>query len=463
MSTRRPVPQTSVGKLLSLTVDNPQYYTSSTIPVAAARMSSPPPPLLPITSVSTNQENNNNTADAEEKTMLWRNIATLFAQYDNLEGTVHEHHESLKRRSDDIYGDLKGMWCEVEDIQKNVSENNTLSRHVRKLRKYVNSKCEKLKEDISYGTSSADNEIFAYIDTIRENFNTKIENLQYENTQREQELRDLNDTYYRDYEMFVRRENELMAKLDAAVKMNEVLNTRLKHFEDSMMRQMMSVRNELRDEMVQRNINVAGDLRQEFTHAITRELESESKTNTQLVQSVNNELVELVTRSNEYHSHRYFGMVEDMKQIRENSETLRKSIGMVDAELSDVKETVEHLTDELGQNTTDVCNLQEDLGDLKDDMYREMDRDYYDLKDYVKRESNRHEKKFHPREHRLEDENTNAVQLIATEYAEQEPQQPQPQPQQPRQEYEEHVIIIDENTFRSDDDDDDDEVFAPQV
>lgn len=456
MSSRRPVPQTSVGKLVSLTVDNTQYYTSSTIPVAAARMSSPPPPLLPLASsnTSTNQENNN--ADAEEKTMLWRNIATLFAQFDNLDGTVQEYHESLKRRSDDIYGELKGMWNEVEIIQK-----DTKTMLVRKLRKYVNSKCEKLKEDLSYGSSSADNEIFAYIDTIREDFNTKIENLQYENTQREQELRDLNDTYYRDYEMFVRRENELMAKLDDAVKMNEVLNTRLKHFEDSMMRQMSNMRDELRDEMIQRNLNLAGNMREELTHAITKELECESRTNTQLVQSVNDELVELVTRSNQYHSHRYFGVVEDIKQIRENSETLRKSIGMVDAELSDVKETVEHLTDEVGQNTTGVCDLQEDLADLKDDMYHELDRDYYDLKDYVKRRNSRHEKKFHPRERSIGDEhNTNAVQLIATEYAEQQPEpEEQPEPQQRPQEYEEHVIIIDENTFHSSDD----EELAPQV
>lgn len=463
----RPVPQTSVGRLVSLSVDNPQYYASSPVAESSMPLSPPLPPLVPIVSASADHVNNN---DAEEKTMLWKNVATLFAKYDNLESMVQEHHESLKRRSDDIYGDLKGMWCEVETLQNDVAENNVLSKHVRKIKKYVNKKCEKLKEDMNYGSSCADDEIFAYIDTLRNEFDTRIKNLQDENTRREQELSDLNDTYYRDYEMFVQRENDLMAKLDSAVKMNEALNDRLKHFEDAMMRQFNLNYEQIymvRDEMEQRELKLAGDLRDEFAHLITKEVAFESKTNAKLVQSVNDELMELITRSNEYHSYRYFGMVEDVKQIRENSETLKKSIGMVDAELSDVKETIEHLTDEVGQNTTDVSNVQEDLADLKEDAYRELDRDYYDLKDYVKRHVNRHEKKHHPRPvveaDAVETQNIinngeDAVQLIAAEYAEQEQQLLPPQGN------EEHVIIIDENTFRYDDDGDDcEQVVAPQV
>lgn len=454
----RPVPQTSVGRLVSLTVDNPQNYTYASS-VSALAATSPPPHLLPIANANVDVDETNN--DVDEKTMLWKNVATLFAKYDNLESTVQEHHESLKRRSDDIYGDLKGMWCEFETLQTDVAENNMLSKHVRKIRKYVNKKCEKLKEDVNYGSSCADEEIFAYIETLRNEFDTRIKNLQDENTRREQELSDLNDTYYRDYEMFVKRENDLMAKLDSAVKMNDALNDRLKHFEDAMMRQLdnmhkqiYTVRDDVLDEMVQRDFKVAGDMREEMVHAITKEVAYESKTNAQLVQSVNDELTGLITRSNEYHTYRYFGMVEDIKQIRENSETLKKSIGMVDAELSDVKEALEHLTDEVGQNTTDVSNVQEDLADFKEDIYREMDRDYYDLKDYVKRHVNRHDKKYHRQDTNTEVVQSDALQTIATEYVEE-------QPQSQEQENEEHVIIIDENTFRSDDEDE--EVLAPQV
>lgn len=440
----RPVPQTSVGKLVSLTVDNPQYYTSP--PAAAANMSTPPH-LLPVSCVN----NNNDSGDAEEKTMLWRNVATLFAQFDNLESKGEEQYESTKRRSDELYGEIKCMWSEVESIQKSVTDHNTLSKCVRKIRKYVNKKCDTMKEDINYGSSCANEEIFAYIETLRSEFDTKIKNLQDENTRREQELSELNDTYDRDYHTFVQRENDLMAKLDTAVKMNESLNARLKHFEDAVMRQLdvrydqiYTVRDELRDEMAERDFRLAGDMREEFARAITKEVEFESKTSVQLVQSVNDELIDLITRSNECHSYRYFGLVEEVKQVRD---TLKKSIEMVDAELSDVKETVEHLTDELGQNTTDVSNVQVELDDLKKDVYYELDRDYYDLKDYVKRTNRRHEKKYHSQDD--DHQTTNAVQLIAEEYAEQE--QP-PEQQQERQN--EIFIIIDENTIVSEDEND---------
>jgi len=465
-SSRRPVPQTSIGKLVSLTVDNPNYYTSSPVAESRMPMSAPLPHLLPIHHTSTNQENNNN--DSEEKTMLWKNVATLFSKYDNLESLVQDHQESVNRSTDEIYQELHDVQGQ---LHTEITENNVLSKHVRKIRKYVNKKCDKLKEDVNYGSSCADEEIFAYIETLRGEFDTRIKNLQDENTRREQEISDLNDTYYRDYEMFVQRENDLMAKLDTAVKMNEALNARLKDFEAAMMRQLdvkynqiYMVREELIEQMNQLDFHLAGDLREEFARAITKEVAFESKTGAQLVQSVNDELTEMITRSNEYHSYRYFGLVEEVKQIRENGETLKKSIGMVDAELSDVKENVEHLTDEVGQNTTDVCDLQEYLAEMKDDIYREMDRNYYDLKDYVKRQNHRHEKKYHPRDHD-NNEPTNAVQLIASEYAEPE-QEPQPQPEQepqpqnqPQLENEEHVIIIDENTFHSDDE----EVLAPQT
>ena len=440
-----PVSQTSVGRLVSLTVDNPQYYTSN------------PPHLLPVSCVN-NNNNNNDSGDAEEKTMLWRNVATLFAQFDNLESKCEEQYESTKRRSDELYGEIKCVWSEVESVQNSVADvDNTTC--VRKIRKYVNKKCEQLKEDINYGSSCANDEIFAYIETLRSEFDTKIKNLQDENTRREQELSELNDTYNRDYDTFVQRENDLMAKLETAVKMNEAMNARFKHFEDAVMRQLdirynqiYTVRDELRHEMTERDIRLAGDMREEFARAITKEVEFESKTSAQLVQTVNDELTDLITRSNECHSYRYFGMVEEVKQVQD---TLKKSIGMVDAELSDVKETVEQLTDEVGKHTTDISNVQVELDDLKKDMYYELDRDYYDLKDYVKRTNRRHEKKYHPRSQDDEEQTTNAVQLIAEEYAEQEEQQ------QPRQN--EIFIIIDENTVVSEDDEQEDVMLRPQV
>lgn len=449
MSSSRAIPQTSVGRLVSLCVDNPQYYSA---PVSASSM----PSLLPLSAAAAAVGTTNKQDENDEKTIIWKNIANLFAKYDNLESAIQEQKESTDRCADEVYQEVQEVRADIERVQSDLTENNVLSKHIRKIRKYVNKKCEKLQEDINYGTSCADDEIFAYIETLRSDFDSRIQNLQDANTRQAQEMSELNDTYYRDYEMFVQRENHLMSKLDAALHMSETLNERIKQFEDVIMRQMKimndqiyTARDEVRDEMVQRNFALAGDLREEFVHAITKEVAFESKTSAQLVQTVNDELTDLVTRSNQYHSHRFFGMVEDINQIRVNGETLKKCIGMVDAELSDVKETVEHLTDEVGQNTTDVSNVGEDLADFKEDMYRELDRDYYDLKDHVKRQISRHEKKYqHDAPSSVVDaQNTDAVQIIANEYAEQE-EQAQPQPDE-----DEHVIIIDENTFRSDGDD----------
>ena len=167
-------------------------------------------------------------------------------------------------------------------------------------------------------------------------------------------------------------------------------------------------------------------------------------------------------------------MVQEVKQIRENCETLKKSIGMVDAELSDVKETVEHLTDEVGHNTTDIGIITDDIAEVKDDMYHELDRDYYDLKDYVKRQMHRHQKKYHHLSYY--DENTTStssataaaapdttsnredvIQFTAEQYAD-PVNEIIPEGQihsQNRRNEDEHLIIIDENTFHSDTDDED--------
>jgi|LauGreDrversion4_2_1035121.scaffolds.fasta_scaffold07543_7 hypothetical protein len=470
----RPVPQSSIGRLVSLSVDNPQYYTRSDTTLSSQ---STPPQLIPISEVTSaiNDENGNSVGknvsnDNEEKTMLWRNIANLFTKYDNLESALQQEKDATNRCTDDVYQELQEVQGEIERLQSKVVENTMLSTHVRKIRKYVNKKCEKMKDDINYGTTSVENEIFAYVDKLRTDFDSRINYLEDENNRRQRELSELNDTYYRDYEMFVERENNLMSKLNSALRVNEDTNERLKHVEESLMRQVRMVR----EEMEQLDYTMAGDLREEFARAITKELSIESNDSTQLIENVNRELLDLVTRSNEYHSYRYFEMVQEVKQIRENCETLKKSIGMVDAELSDVKETVEHLTDEVGHNTTDIGIITDDIAEVKDDMYHELDRDYYDLKDYVKRQMHRHQKKYHHLSYY--DENTTStssataaaapdttsnredvIQFTAEQYAD-PVNEIIPEGQihsQNRRNEDEHLIIIDENTFHSDTDDED--------
>ncbi len=443
-SSSRPVPQTSSGRLVSLSVDNPKNYISQSHLHSQQEM----PSLIPIAApVSATQD------DSAEKTMLWTNVAALFVKCEQNEENMKESVSTLTRGSDEMYQELQDVRAYLTQVQTDITENNVLSKHVRKLRKYVNKKCEKVRETVSYGSYNADNEIFAYVDKLRGEFNTRIQKIESENTELRKELSELHDTYDSDYDLFVQRENDLMAKLEAAIHTTECLNDRVKDYEEIMMRQI----HEANTRAEQRIYQSAGDLREEFAHAISREVEFESKTSAQLVQSVNDELTELITRSNQYHSHRYFGTVEDVKQLHETCQTLKQSIGMVDAELSDTKETVEFLKEEVAQSSNDVYELKEDMVELKDDMYREMDRDYYDLKDHVRRRMNRHKKQDHVVvvapitvtdvvDTTAPDSASDAIQMIVNEYTEQDVAAAA------AAERDDHVIIIDENTVFSDDD-----------
>jgi hypothetical protein len=513
---RPPIPQTSIGKLVGLTVDNPMYYTSSS---SSGFRQASPPPLIPLSaSVTTNNANNNKYYDGEEKLMLWRNIANLFAKFDNIEIDLEKHGEATKRCTDDVYQELQDVRNEVSQLIQTKEEEDSRSNNavsaaklVRKIRKYVNRKCEKVRETVSYGSYNADNEIFDYVDKTRLELEAKNKKLEEQLGKVYEEMEELNETYYRDYEMFIKRENEMISKLNEAVKMNEITNHRMKYLEEYLMKQIQQARNYA-------DTHVAGDLREEFSKAICREVEFESKSSTQriqnvndetnqltkylednlmkeiqqlrnyadtqlanrlrvefsgaicreadrvvevstqLVQTANDELTGLITRSNEYHSMRYFGTVEDVNQLRETCETLKQSIGMVDAELSDTKETLEYLKDEVGQTTTDVGNIGEDLKDLNEDICNKLDKDYYELKGYIKHKLTRHEH----RKHRDQEEEPvleagalpeeNALQLIAEEYD--EPVVEYVADRRDEQQEQEELIILDENMVISDDEDD---------
>ena len=449
MPSRRPIPQTSVGRLVTLSADNPMYYTA---PSSAS--SSPPPPLIPIAAAAMNTNNNN-----DELAMLWRNVATLFEKYDTVDNDVERQVNANKRCIDEVYQELQELRTEIEEYQKKAEEESHIASSsssssscgsaatlVRKLKKYVNKKCEKMRETASYGAYNADNEVFDYVNTTRSDLEAKNKKLEGDLAKLYEEMEELNETYNSDYDLFIKRENDMMARLNEAVKLNEATNQRMTHLEDIIMKQIQQARNY--------TDNVAGDLREEFSKAICNELSFESKTNAHIIENVREELTDLITRSNEYHSVRYFGTVEDVKQIRDTCQTLKQSIGMVDAELSDTKLTVEYLKDEVGQNTTDLGDLSVDFTELKDDVYREMDRDYHSLRNYVKRRITRHE--LH--EHREESGSAQAAQQgdEQTEIADTNTNAPA---QQERRHYEEHIIIIDENTVFSDDEDE----FTPQI
>ena len=457
-SRRRPVPQASSattssvgGKLVSLSVDYNNDQQHHQHHHRHHRQNEAMPTLVPL-SMTTEVEAD---ADGEEKTMLWSNIATLFTKCEQNEEDIRAN----TRGSDEMYQELmeiKGELAQVQGDITDITENNMLSGHVRKLRKYVNKKCSEVRENASYGSHNANIEIFAYIDKLRSEFDARIKKLECENVTLHEEIDRLHETYDCDYDTFVKRENDLMAKLESAIHTTECLKDRVKDYEDASMRQIYESRNCV-EQQIQ---NTAGDLREEFARAICRELAHVSG---EIREEIREEYTNLVTVSNQCHSHRYFGTVEDVKQIRENLQTLKQSIGMVDAELSDTKETVDFLKDEVGQASNDIYDIKEDNREVKDTLYREMDRDYRDMKSYVKRSIQRHRKQEHsttpaPEEEKSADQNQNqnavsssdAIQMIVNEYANANGESLKMEQEQEREYENNHIIIIDENTVFSD-------------
>ena len=437
MPSRRPVPQASSsvgGKLVSLSVDYSDQLSPQPQPSPQPQTNySEMPALVPL------------ETDGEEKTKLWSNIARRFIKCEQNEDIVKDN----TRVSDEIYQELMEIKGDIAQVQTDITENNVLSKHVRKLRKYVNKKCTEVRENVSYGSYNSSIEIFAYIDKVRGEFDARIKKLECENATLREEIQRVHETYDSDYDTFVKRENDLMAKLECAIHTTEILQDRVKDYEDASMRQIHEARN-CAEQQIQ---NMAGDLREEFTSAICREMEHVSG---EIRDEIRDEYTKLVTVSNQYHSHRYFGTVEDIKQIRENLQTLKQTIGLVDAEVSDTKELVEFLKDEVAQGSNDIYNIKEDMQELKTGLYREMDRDYYAMKSYVKRSIQRHRKQEHsstpplPEEPEQSKETTavdpnvasEAIQMIVNEYDDENSKKEQEN---------HHIIIIDENTVFSDD------------
>lgn len=437
VSMRSQVVTSSIGKLVSLNVDGRNITEQQPLEI---------PALMPL-SVAND--------DHGEKTMIWSNLATLFSKTDRHDTDIQEWSDSLTRSTNDILQELQEVKTELAEVQGK----QMLTEQVRQIKKYVNKKCDTLRENLTYGTFNADNEIFAYINKISAEMNQRMTQLEGENSALRDEIAGLHNTYDSDYNMFVTRENDLMAQLDAATQLAESANQRVKDCEFTFFRQLQETRNNVE----QSQHTMVGDLREEFVHAITREIESEHKTQVDWLQHVHDELVDLVTRSNEYHSHRYFGLAEQVNKTHDTCQdmcqTLKNSIGMVDAELSDTKEKVEFLTEEVAQANNDVYDAKESITDTKDEIYQEMDRDYYDLKDYVKRrvqyEMKQMKQKKLKKQKERQEQNLcelasnvigailNPIQVIADEHT--------TEPHLGAHE-DDHIILIDESMFQSDSD-----------
>ena len=120
------------------------------------------PPLIPTAAAAATASTENH--NAEEQTMIWKNIATLFMKMEQTEETFHGDIANLTRGSDEMYQELQDVRAEVTQVHDKLNDSNLLSSRVRKLRKYVNKKCEKVQSDLSYGAYSSIDEVFAITD-----------------------------------------------------------------------------------------------------------------------------------------------------------------------------------------------------------------------------------------------------------------------------------------------------------
>jgi peptidoglycan hydrolase CwlO-like protein len=288
-----------------------------------------------------------------------------------------------------------------------------------------------------------------------------INDLKYKMTKMQEEIADLNELYDDDFHRFCRREDDLKDKIaavhdeasnahtfalsakqnsderiDAAIKAIETWGSDIYRIEQEMKDMNREIRNEMETDQqateywIERELKsfetdkerinsqienvrsyantiVAGDLREEFARAISREIEFESKVSAELVQGVHNELtaktqelhnelIDMITRSNEIHTARYYHALGEVEKTKEDAtsmcQALKNSIGFVDAELSEVKEDFDFVKEDIARLNIEIEDQKESI---RGDIYADMDADYHDLKKYIYNKFKKHMKHEH--------------------------------------------------------------------
>jgi len=449
------------------------------------------------TKIVTNEKSRSLLSDAahnDEQTMLWQNIAKLFAKSENNEceithirGDYAQSNKDLKELTVELYARLQSCKGDVTEVKQNTKNK------LKSFKRMFQRKIKKVKQTAASAANDADMEVFKYIDTLRiqidelrettEKQNAKIEelsrvnasyassnnnfddvdinDLKYKMKKMQEEIADLNELYDDDFHRFCRREDDLKDKIaavhdeassahtfslsakqnsderiDAAVKAIETWGSDIYRIEQ----EMKNMSREIRDDMEtgqqaseywiecelnsfkveKQRINieiqgvrsyidavVAGDLREEFARAISREVEFESKVSAELVQGVHNELtaktqelhnelIDMITRSNEIHTERHFHALAEVQKTKEDAtsmcQALKNSIGYVDCELSEVKENLDFVKEDIASLNIEIEDQKESL---RGDIYADMDADYYDLKKYVYSKFKKHMKHEH--------------------------------------------------------------------
>ena len=404
------------------------------------------------------------------------NITGIRAEYDPCIGQLNSY-------TDDLYAKLQTATSEIADMKKNTKKKFKSARKMmnRKLDKCKRGSSMAASDADMEVFKYIDtlriqiDELRGTVEKQKDEIDELSSGLKHHMDKMREEVSDLNDLYDDDFHRFCKREDELKdgiaaahdeamlahtfaikskqnsdSRIDAAVQAIETWGADIYRMDE----EVKNMNREIRDDMeierqsseywVERALKtfedeklahfqsqiasarsyadtmVAGDLREEFSAAIVREITFESKVSAELVQGVHNELsavtqglrtelVDLITRSNEIHSARYFQSVDDAQQVKEDMDsfvqTLKHSIELVDLELEDVKESV-------GFSKEYMTDLSIEIEDQKDliihEIHSEMDRDYRDLKKYIRRKLNQHLSEEHPEDEDEEEDEEEA-------------------------------------------------------
>ena len=341
----------------------------------------------------------------------------------------------------------------------------TFKQKIDDLRETIESQNDKIEELTSLCNSNNNNNDYDDYDSECESSrDIEISELKQKMKKMQEEIADLNELYDDDYHRFCRREDDLKDKIsavhdeastahtfalsakqnsderiDAAVKAIETWGSDIYRIEQEMKNMHREIRADMDTEQqaseywIERELKsfevdkerinieiqgvrsyidtvVAGDLREEFARAISREVEFESKVSAELVQGVNNELtamsqglhkelVDMITRSNEIHTERHFHALAELQKTKEDTtsmcQALKNSISYVDCELVEVKETIGFVKEDIASLTLEIEDQKESI---RGDIYADMDADYHDLKKYIYNKFKKHMKHEHAAE-----------------------------------------------------------------
>jgi len=311
---------------------------------------------------------------------VFKYIDTLRCQIDELRATTETQRNQI--------ADLSGMNSHLRKIQEELSDLNDLydDDYHRFCRR---------EDDFTEKISDAHAEaMIAHTMAIKAK-----DAAEASNTSMMKAIESCNNDIYRLGEQMKIQNDQLRDDIEIDRKSNEYwVECELKSFKKQ---ELANINSQIANARSYADTKIAGDLRQEFADAIVREITFENKVSAQLVQTVNDELTDMITRSNEIHSWRHFQIAADLQQQKDETmkvnQEMKQRIGVIDAELSDVIQSVDFINEDIESVRLEAVDTTEKLND-------DMDHQYQCMKRYVRHKFNSHLRDEHPLDSESESE-----------------------------------------------------------